>query len=54
VFTLSGIAAPPESDEDIFRGHPLAARPRGAAWLFYGAWPLVIAGIAIAVQRRQV
>jgi len=54
VFTLSGIAAPPESDEDIFRGHPLAARPRGAAWLFYGAWPLVMAGIAIAVQRRQV
>ena len=54
VFTLAGIAAPPESDEDIFRGYPLAARPRGAAWLFYGAWPLIIAGIAIVFQRRQV
>lgn len=54
VFTLAGIAVPPESDEDIFRGHPLAVQPRGAAWLFYGAWPLLVAGIAIAVQRRQV
>ena len=54
VFTLAGIAVPPQSDEDIFRGYPLAAQPRGAAWLFYGAWPLLIAGIAIVVQRRQV
>ena len=54
VLTLAGIARPPESDEDIFRGHPLAATPRGGAWLFYGVWPLMVAGMAIAIQRRQI
>jgi ABC-2 type transport system permease protein len=53
VFTLAGIAAPAESDEELFRGHPLAARPRGAAIVFYLIWPLVIAAIAFAVQRRR-
>jgi hypothetical protein len=53
VLTLAGIAAPAESDGDIFRGHPLAATPRGAAFVFYGAWPLVVAGTAMMVQRRQ-
>jgi hypothetical protein len=31
VFTLAELTPPPESDDEIFRGHPLAARPRGAA-----------------------
>lgn len=53
VFTLAGIEPPPESDADIFRGHPLSARPRGAAAIFYGVWPVVIAGIARVVQRRK-
>ena len=52
VFRLAGITAPAESDDDIFRGHPLPARPRGAATIFYGAWPLVVA-VMFFVQRRQ-
>lgn len=53
VFELAGITAPPESDADLFRGHPLAARPRGAAIVFYGAWPVTVAGLAVFLQRRK-
>jgi ABC-type transport system involved in multi-copper enzyme maturation permease subunit len=53
VFTMAGIDPPAESDDDIFRGHPLAAAPRGAAVIFYGAWPVAIAAIALVVQRRS-
>jgi len=52
VLSLAGIAAPNESDEDVFRGHPLAAQPRGAALLFYGLWPLVVASIAFMQWRK--
>ena len=40
VYTLAGIA-PPASTESDYPGYPLAARPRWAAGIFYGAWPLV-------------
>jgi len=53
VFTLAAVTPPAESDEDIFRGHPLAVRPRGAAAIFYGAWPVVMVAIAAFFQRRQ-
>jgi hypothetical protein len=53
VFTLAGITPPLESDDDIFRGHPLAARPRGAAVVFYVLWPLVVAAMAFKVQWRR-
>ena len=53
VFTLAKITPPAESEADIFRGHPLAARPRGAAAFFYGVWPVVIAAMAFVVQRRK-
>ena len=33
---------PPEDDESIFRGHPLAVPPKGAAVLFYGVWPAIV------------
>ena len=32
--------------ETQFSGHPLAVEPRGAAWLFYALWPLLLAGAA--------
>jgi len=51
VLEIAGINAPPDSGE-IFRGHPLAARPRGAAAVFYVAWPLAIAALATYFQRR--
>jgi hypothetical protein len=37
----------------VFRGHPLAAPPRGAAAVFYGIWPaLVVAGAFIYYRRH--
>lgn len=52
VLTLANITLPAGSEDEIFRGHPLAARPRGAAAILYGAWPLAAAGLALFVQRR--
>ena len=53
IYSLAGVAPPPENEEAVFRGHPLAAPPKGAATVFYGIWPaLVIAG-ALIVRRRQ-
>jgi ABC-2 type transport system permease protein len=52
IYALAGIVPPAEDGTDVFRGHPLAVPPRGAAAVFYGIWPaLVIAG-AIIVRRR--
>jgi ABC-type transport system involved in multi-copper enzyme maturation permease subunit len=34
---------PPVHRETEFPGHPLAVEPKGAAWLFYALWPLVVA-----------
>jgi ABC-2 type transport system permease protein len=52
IFSLAGKTPPPESSDDIFRGHPLAVPPKGAAAVFYGIWPaLAIAG-AFFVRRR--
>jgi ABC-type transport system involved in multi-copper enzyme maturation permease subunit len=53
VFDLAGIAPPAESEDDIFRGHPLAVPPKGAAAVFYGIWPALVAASAFLVLRRQ-
>ena len=39
IYSLAGITPPQEDDGTIFRGHPLAVPPRGAAAVFYGIWP---------------
>ena len=45
IYSLAGMKAPNEADEPIFRGHPLAVPPRGAATIFYLIWPtLILAG----------
>ena len=41
-----------DSREPVFRGHPLAARPTGAALVFYGAWPAVTLLAALRKRRR--
>lgn len=52
IYEIAGIAPPAERD-DVFRGHPLAVPPKGAATVFYGIWPaLVIAG-GFLVRRRH-
>ena len=51
IYKLSGISAPQKLDDDTFSGYPLAARARGAAWIFYAIWPLVIAFAWWLVRR---
>jgi len=51
IYALVGIT-PPAENEDVFRGHPLAARPAGAAFVFYLAWPCAALAGAFIVRRR--
>ena len=53
VLELAGVSAPEDDDDEMFRGHPLAARPRGAAAVFYVAWPLLVAAMAFFFQGRK-
>ena len=53
VMAVTRATAPSAPTEDVFRGHPLEARPRGAPVIFYGAWPLTVTGLAMYFQRRQ-
>jgi hypothetical protein len=53
VYDLARITRPAEESQDIFRGHPLASTPRGAATIFYGVWPAVVAVAAFVMRRRQ-
>ena len=52
IYSLAGIAPPQESDDAIFRGHPLAVAPKGAGAVFYGIWPGLVAAAALLVRRR--
>lgn len=53
IYELTGISPPAEASEEVFRGHPLAVAPRGAAFVFYVLWPLTIAAVAFTVRRRS-
>jgi ABC-2 type transport system permease protein len=52
IYAVAGLAPPPEGGE-IFRGHPLAAAPKGAATVFYGVWPAAIAAGALFIWRKR-
>ena len=54
IYGLAGIAPPTESDEEMFRGHPLAVPPAGAAAVFYGMWPALVAAGGLLLRRRHV
>lgn len=44
VYGLAGISPPAMADgANAYSGWPLRGAPVGAAWLFYGAWPLLVA-----------
>jgi hypothetical protein len=51
IYAIAGLT-PPAAEEDVFRGHPLDARPQGAAFVFFVAWPAV-AGTAAYVSLRS-
>jgi ABC-2 type transport system permease protein len=52
IYDLAGVTPPPETD-DVFRGHPLAVPPKGAAAVFYGMWPALVVATAFFVRRRR-
>jgi len=52
IYELAGVAAPAGRSEPSYPGYPLAASTRGAAPLFFIAWPLV-AGLAYAAWRGR-
>jgi ABC-2 type transport system permease protein len=41
IYKLAAITPTVRSEENPFSGYPLAVQPRGAALIFYGAWPLL-------------
>jgi ABC-2 type transport system permease protein len=51
LYDLAGLGAPERAEEDDFPGYPLAARPAGAAWIYYLVWPLAIV-VAWWLTRR--
>jgi hypothetical protein len=52
IYSLANVTAPAETDEDAFRGHPLAVQPAGAGVWFYGFWPAATLAAAFLVQRK--
>lgn len=42
IYQLAEISPPAHVEEAGYTGYPLAARPAGAAWIFYGIWPLLM------------
>src|SRR5205085_9334151 len=44
ILALAGVS-PSEEDAGGYRGHPLVARPAGAALVFYGIWPVATLGL---------
>ena len=49
IYSLADVTPVSDNGGDVFRGHPLAAPPRGAATIFYGIWP----ALAIASHRSR-
>jgi ABC-2 type transport system permease protein len=52
IYELAGVAAPAGKSESSYPGYPLAASTRGAAPLFFIAWPLFV-GLAYAASRGR-
>src|SRR5262249_16223960 len=52
IFEVAGIKPPIENDSDVFRGHPLAVPPKGAAAVFYGIWPALVVAAAFVAKRN--
>ncbi len=53
LYSLAGITPAVEADEP-FRGHPLAAPPNGAGFLFYGIWPVLILVSGFVIRRSLI
>ena len=53
IYMLAGVNPPSTSNEADFPGYPLAARPRWAAPVFYGLWPLITILAWWLIRRRE-
>jgi len=52
IYSLAGVAPPPENEEAVFRGHPLAVPPNGAGAIFYALWPGLVVVSGILARKR--
>jgi hypothetical protein len=52
IYSVAGVKPPKESDDEIFRGHPLAVAPVGAGAVFYVLWPCLFLASAFLLRRR--
>jgi len=48
IYALAGVT-PPQRPESDYAGYPLAKKPRGAAWMFFVAWPILV--VVVRVRR---
>jgi ABC-2 type transport system permease protein len=53
IYDLAGVKPPVDGGDELFRGHPLAAPPKGAAAVFYGIWPALTVVGAFLIRRTQ-
>ena len=53
IYSLAGIPPPVEDEEAVFRGHPLAVPPKGAAIVFYGIWPALVVLSSVLTRKRS-
>jgi hypothetical protein len=53
IYELADLEPPPESAGETFRGHPLAAEPKGARAVFYGLWPALVLAASFFTLRRR-
>jgi len=49
IYSLAGVTPAAESGE-VFRGHPLMARPAKAALVFYVLWPALVVSAGVALR----
>jgi ABC-2 type transport system permease protein len=52
IYSVANVAPAAETDEAIFRGHPLAVPAKGAGTIFYGVWPGFFLVSGILIRRR--
>ncbi|MEP6832799.1 MAG: hypothetical protein ABJB74_05365 [Gemmatimonas sp.] len=54
VYQVTGATPPPPDNAPTYPGYPLRAHSTFAPWLFFLAWPLLIAGAWIGSRRQRV
>jgi ABC-2 type transport system permease protein len=52
VYAVAGVDPPQVGDDEVFRGHPLAAPPAHAAAVFSGVWPATVVATGVFMRRR--